>query len=168
MLDSKETAKKASERGTALHAAIEGHYAGTEVSGEYASHIEGVKTALDLQFGDHQWIPEKSFATKLGFGGKLDLCCAVAIVDIKSKEFTSETMDKVTVYQDHGMQLAAYRVGLNFPKARCANIFVSVTEPGLVVIREWDEIELERHWKMFCGLFEYWKAKNKYEPSNAL
>jgi len=157
MKDSKETGRKASERGTALHAAIEGHYAGTEASGEYASHIEGVKTALDLQFGDHQWIPEKSFATNLGFGGKLDLCGVGGVIDIKSKEFGPDSLPKG--YDEHLMQLASYRVGIGMPSARCANVFVSVTKPGLVHIVEWSEDDLQRGWKMFCGLLDFWYAK---------
>lgn len=161
MKDSKETGRKASERGTALHAAIEGYYAGQQVSGEYAPHIEGVRTAIDLHFGSHQWIPEKSFATKLGFGGKLDLCGGGGVLDIKSKEFGPDALPKG--YDEHLMQLAAYRMGVNAPSARCANVFVSVTKPGLVHIVEWSEEDLQRGWKMFCGLLDFWYAKTGLE-----
>jgi len=59
------------------------------------------------------------------------------------------------------MQLAAYRAGLNLPKARCANVFVSVTEPGLVKIHEWTEEDLERAETMFSALLSYWYAKSR-------
>jgi hypothetical protein len=69
-------------------------------------------------------------------------------------------MDKVEGYDEHVMQLAAYRVGLKVPQARCANVFVSVTEPGLVKIVEWDAEEIERGWAMFDALRQYWYAKS--------
>ena len=37
----------------------------------------------------------------------------------KTKEFGKD--DKIDVYDEHLMQLAAYRVGLGMPFARCAN-----------------------------------------------
>lgn len=159
MQDSKETGRKASERGTALHAAIESNYAGEHAAGEYASHITGVRTSIDMHFGMHQWIPEKSFASKYGFGGKLDLCGPGGVVDIKSKEFGPDNLPKG--YDEHLMQLAAYRMGINMPEARCANVFVSVTKPGLVHIVEWTQDDLRRGWKMFLGLLDFWYAKTE-------
>ena len=63
------------------------------------------------------------------------------------------------------MQLAAYRVGLGIPEARCANVFVSVTQPGLVVVYEWPQEDLARGWNMFQSLLTFWKLKNKFDPS---
>lgn len=83
------------------------------------------------------------------------------VIDFKTKEFTTESMEKAVGYDEHVMQLAAYREGLELPKARCANVFVSVIEPGLVVIKEWEQGEIERGWKMFDALKEYWYAKSK-------
>ena len=82
------------------------------------------------------------------------------VIDFKTKEFTSETLEKVAGVDENVMQLAAYRKGLDIPKARCANVFVSVTEPGLVVVREWNPEELDRGWKMFDSLTKYWYAKS--------
>ena len=64
------------------------------------------------------------------------------------------------LFRSNCMQLSAYRIGLQIPKARCANVFVSVTEPGLVVVKEWNEEELMRGWKMFDALKTYWYAKS--------
>jgi len=38
----------------------------------------------------------------------------------------------------------------------------------LVVIKEWSEEELQRHWRMFKALLEFWIAKNNYEPSSSI
>jgi hypothetical protein len=85
------------------------------------------------------------------------------VIDFKTKEFTSETLEKVAGFDENVMQLAAYRVGLELPKARCANVFVSVTEPGLVKIVEWQPNEIERGWAMFDALRQFWYAKSGLE-----
>ena len=160
--DSKEQAKQAAERGTAVHTALESWYEGV-MHAEYVEHQMAVAEEVKNVFGDLNWATEKSFAHKFGFGGKVDLHSKDGqgvVLDFKTKEFTTETMDKVEGYDEHVMQLAAYRVGLKVPQARCANVFVSVTEPGLVKIVEWDAEEIERGWAMFDALRQYWYAKS--------
>jgi hypothetical protein len=60
------------------------------------------------------------------------------------------------------MHLAAYRIGLGMPNARCANVFASVSHPGLVKVKEWSEEELRRGWAMFQALLNFWQLKNKF------
>jgi hypothetical protein len=60
------------------------------------------------------------------------------------------------------LQLAAYRVGLGAQRARCANIFVSRNNPGLVQVIEWSQEDLDRGWQMFLRLLEFWTLKNKF------
>jgi hypothetical protein len=161
--DSKEHAKMAAERGTAVHSAIESMYSGVMHS-EYAEHQAGCYRAIELEYGITEFQPEKAFAHELGFGGKVDLFSKEGngvVLDIKSKEFSDPT--KVQGFDEHMMQLAAYRVGLDLPDARCANVFVSVTNPGLVVVKEWSQEDLARGWLMFQGLLKYWQAKNQHQ-----
>jgi hypothetical protein len=163
MDDSREQGKKAAERGTAIHASIEGFYGG-EGMGEHPNHVRGLENALTGHLGAMEWIPEKAFACSFGYGGKLDLLGIGAsqqiIVDVKTKEFTEKKLPEA--YDDHLMQLAAYRAGVS-SKARCINAFVSSIKPGLVHLHEWQEDELERGWKMFSGLLHYWYAKSKLD-----
>ena len=162
-VDSREHAKMAAERGTQVHEAIEKFFSGA-LDSRTLPYVESVYKKVIEVFGDLKWTPEKSFAAPQGFGGKLDLSSSDGdgvVIDFKTKEFTSETIDKVTGYDEHLMQLAAYRMGLQLPNARCANIFVSVNEPGLLVVKEWTQEELDRGWKMFDALLTFWKAKNK-------
>lgn len=154
--DSKEHARMAAERGTAVHASIEGFYEGKGL-GDYPKHTEAVKTALEARYGARTWIAEKVFASGYGFGGKLDLCCEAAIIDVKTKEFSPDDLPKG--YDEHLMQLAAYRMGMDLPRAACGNLFVSVSHPGLVHLVEWSEDDLQRGWKMFAGLLDFWYAK---------
>jgi hypothetical protein len=162
--DSKEHAKMAAERGTAVHAAIESMYSGTIYS-EFLDHQTGVFKEIEKEYGVTQFQPEKAFAHELGFGGKLDLFTSEynkgLVIDIKTKEFSDPS--KVVGYDEHMMQLAAYRVGVDLPDADCANVFVSVTVPGLVVIHKWSQEDLARGWVMFESLLKYWQAKNQHK-----
>jgi hypothetical protein len=167
--DSKETAKQAAERGTRIHESIEAWFEGVR-----PVHHEDIAMAFEESIFNHfkthpfqTWKTETAFASPLGFGGKVDLWCSpdescpVGIVlDAKTKEFTED--DDVVAYDEHLMQLAAYRNGLNVPHARCANVFASVTVPGLIKIVEWSEQDLQRGWEMFQCLLNFWKLKNNF------
>ena len=162
VLDSKEHAKKAAERGTRVHTAVEKYYEG-KTDDTMIEYQLGVSKVIKDSFGHLKFLPEKSFGHEMGFGGKVDLHAPGVVLDIKSKEFTSSTIDKVEAYDEHMMQLAAYRVGLGMPEARCANVFASVTEPGLCKVVEWSQEDLSRGWTMFESLLKYWQAKNQHK-----
>lgn len=163
--DSKETGKRAAEAGTRIHEEIESHFAGNKSS-------RGIK--VEEALFDHfkldpfqPWLVERSFSCALGFGGKVDLYCKPdkaapygIVADIKTKDFSPD--DKVDAYDEHLMQLAAYRYGLGITDARCANVFVSRTHEGLTKIIEWSEEDLKRGWEMFQHLLNFWKLKNNF------
>lgn len=167
--DSKATAKLAAERGTRVHESIEAWYEGVRPV-EHHDIAEAFEKKVFEHFMTHpfqRWETEVSFAHPMGFGGKTDLftrpdeSAPVGIVlDAKTKEFGPD--DDVPAYDEHLMQLAAYRVGLGLPNARCANVFASVSHPGLVKVKEWSEDELQRGWKMFQALLSFWQLKNKF------
>lgn len=159
--DSKEQARQAAERGTAVHAAIERFFDG-QIEADSLPYLEAVYRKIEESFGILKWSVEKSFASG-EFAGKVDLHSTDGdgvVIDFKTKEFTSESLEKVAGFDENVMQLAAYRMGLAIPNARCANVFVSVVEPGLVVVREWNQEELVRGWKMFDALKTYWYARS--------
>jgi len=161
--DSKEQGKAAADAGTDIHASIQGHYE-NKPTGKHQESVDACVKAIRDHFGDAIWISERAFAHEAGFGGKCDLFCAGtlnAVVDIKTKEFTDP--DKIGGYDEHLMQLAAYRVGLGIPKARCANVFVSRNVPGLVVVKEWPLEELDTGWEMFMHLLAFWQLKNNHK-----
>lgn len=159
MQDSKATGKAAAERGTAIHAMIEAYFEGNIIP-DAMPMCNAVQEALDYNFGKQQWFSEKSFAHELGFGGKCDLYADNIVVDIKTKEGDLQNVD---IYAEHGMQLAAYREGFGMPTARCANVFVSSTHPGVVKLIEHDSDELAKNWKMFVKLLEFWQLKNNHK-----
>ena len=161
--DSKEQARKAAEKGTAIHAAIQGFYEGELVPEGMLGFVTCAVEAVRDISQPSRWTAERAFAHTSGFGGKVDLCSDSCVIDFKSKEFDDPT--KKFAYDEHCMQLAAYRHGLGMPEARCANVFVSTLKPGLAVSHEWEESDLKRGWEMFRCLLGYWKAKNKFDPS---
>ncbi len=167
--DSKATGKLAAEQGTRIHESIESWYGGNK-------NVEHRETAMRFEetvfnhFKTHPhqpWLTERSFTSQMGFGGKVDLYCEPdehaptgIVLDAKSKEFGPD--DKVEGYDEHCMQLSAYRNGLGLPHARCANVFASRTHPGLIKVVEWSEEELQTGWAMFKALHRFWQLKNKF------
>lgn len=157
--DSKDAARSAADAGTDIHASIEAFYRG-EARDRHQEHVKGVIRVLDGHFGQQPWVAERSFAHEAGYGGKVDLHAPELVVDVKTKEFTDPS--KIDGYDEHVMQLAAYRVGLGMPNARCANLFVSRSQPGLCVIKEWTPAQILNGWMMFNSLLTFWQLKNDH------
>ena len=118
------------------------------------------KKALDDYFGEQMWTCEESFGHSLGFGGKCDLNAYSndnkhIVVDIKTKD---KVDDKTAGYDEHIMQLAAYREGLNMQTARCANLFVDMD--GNTKIVEYSETDVLTAWDCFYHLLRFYQRKN--------
>ena len=170
--DAEDQANKARDIGTAIHGCIESWLKAETFDQTYTKHVWGAMDAMRDWCGIDEIRPERSFAHPLGYGGKCDVHKKPAIdlhethngfvADFKSKDFTADNLPGV--YENHSMQLAAYREGFEMPLARCAIIFVSTAVPGLTHLVEVDEDELQRGWKMFCALLTYWQHKNSYRP----
>ena len=157
--DSKEQGRKAAERGTLIHGALESWFTERKYDLSYADHLSGVVEAIREKFGEQEWCAEKSFATKR-YGGKVDLHSESVVIDFKTKEFDADNLPEA--YDENIMQLAAYKEGLDYPFARCANVYVSVTVPGLVHIVEHSPEDLMRGNAMFDALLSFWEYKNKF------
>ena len=152
--DSNEQAAKARDRGTEIHGAIEKQ----DLSGPWASHVSAAIGALDGWVGETlQWDSERSFASPLGFGGKLDVSAPGFVADYKTSD---KPLEGLKLWPEHRRQLAAYRMGLDMPTARCAIVYVSATEPAARVI-ELSEDELCQGWEEFKYLLGYYYASNK-------
>lgn len=156
--------RKTSNRGGELHNKLESFFNTHKIDQEDHDFIAPViAKVLNLGLPGMTWIPEKSFASPLGFGGKVDLISdnpgQEFIIDFKTKNTTDKK--KFYKYDEHLMQLAAYRHGLNLDKARCIDIYFSALESDIIEVHEWTEEDLLRGWKMFENLLNYWKLSNK-------
>lgn len=157
--DGKAKATKAAERGTALHTDIERAIQGKP----HTKHQEHVKAvALKMQeYGMNlfEGKAEHSFSHPSGFGGKVDFHWPIC--DFKSKDIIEE--GKKLVWDEHAMQLSAYRTGLQqgllTDDRRCFNIFVGIDDCKVEIVQHAEE-ELERGWAMFSCLLKLWRLKN--------
>jgi hypothetical protein len=156
----REERAKAPDLGSVIHGCIEKHLLEKSYDHKYRDHVMGAVGALDEWCGLDGLHPEKSFYHPLGFGGKCDIHLPGFVCDFKSKDFDEEW--EPATYDNHSMQLSAYRQGFNMPEARCSIIFVSTKVPGLTRMVEVSQEELELGWGMFCDLLSFWKKKNRF------
>jgi len=162
MQDSRATGRDAAERGTAIHAIIEGYFEQMYMP-EKPAYLENIDKALADAFGNQPWLSEKSFGHPLGFGGKVDLMAKPIngqgtgfVVDFKTKE---TDLDKVDVYFEHELQLASYREGLGMPAARCAIVFVNALTNQVKLV-EVEQDQLQKGWECFEHLLRVYQIKN--------
>lgn len=160
--DAAEQAKKAAERGTQIHGWIEGSIEGIEPPEEAWPFLLSVQKTLDAECGDVDFNCEKSFAFNR-YGGKCDLHTDQYVVDFKT---TEKDLATIKTWDEHALQLSAYDHGIpngKFPSGRkCGILYINVhtAESRLMWI---DPAELDKGWKMFNALLDYWYAKNGLE-----
>lgn len=170
---SKEHSSNAAKKGTAIHNALEQYYTDETVIINVKSIIYPVISLLEKEFPGIKWTPERSFSHPLGFGGKVDMSAGGIILDFKTKD--TDDISKMVMYDEHGMQTAAYAVGLNtntpdeicYPDDQLKDIkrydlFISTRVPGLLKLEE--STDFIRDWRMFKSLLDFWQLKNKYVP----
>ena len=162
--DSKAQGKQAADRGSAIHAIIESFFDGILLE-SIPTYCRNIENALQAAYGARLWIPEQSAShTELKFGGKVDLQAKAdkvkgilgVVVDFKTKE---TPLEKVVPYDDHIMQMAAYRELLGLEGARCGIMFVN----GLtneVKLCEIEEADLQKGLKCFFHLLRYYQLKS--------
>jgi hypothetical protein len=162
MQDSRATGRDAAERGTAIHAIIQGYFEQMYMP-QKPAYLENIDKALADAFGNQPFVSEKSFGHPLGFGGKVDLMAKPIngqgtgfVVDFKTKE---TDLDKVDVYFEHELQLASYREGLGMPTARCAIVFVNALTNQVRLI-EIEQDRLQKGWECFEHLLRVYQIKN--------
>lgn len=163
-------AREARDKGQAIHDAVQHYIDGdmARVPDEYLEHCQGVERTLVQHFGsmsEAAWITEESFACREGYGGRSDLGSRVipALGDFKCKDFDENKLPEC--YDEHPMQVASYRHGLDYPEeSRLFNLFVSTKVPGLCHIVFHTKEEIERGHKMFMAALELWHLTNNYRP----
>lgn len=157
---SRQITYKANEQGKKVHGMLEKYYTHGEITVESSGFVAPVAQLLLEKFGDVQWYAEQSFA-KNGYGGTCDLYSREANVVLDFKTKNKEDLKKLKPYKEHSMQLAAYRLGLDLPTAKCYNLFISTSNMGEMLLYEWDEEEIKRSEKMFDLLKQFWYLSNK-------
>ncbi len=155
----RQHSKNASEAGTKIHDALEQYYLGNGLTAEMHATCMPVVELLAKEFPSSKWAPEVSFGHRSGFGGKVDMSDPMGIIlDFKTKD--TDDIKKMIPYDGHGMQTAAYAVGLGMAGADRYNLFISTRVPGLISLTKSEDFG--RDWGMFESLLTFWKLKNKY------
>lgn len=152
-------------KGSEAHGIVERYYRGE--FGLKHPAIDAVRDAMDSLGFDGLNEAEKSFASPLGYGGKIDLCKAMDARPWMSDFKFVSRLDKKLDYIERCAQGSAYIrgkwFGLDTRHARFANIFVS-TEDWSWQTRLWTSEELDHGWCVFDRCFDLWKTLNKFYP----
>jgi len=169
-----EKQQKVMGRGTMIHDHLEKYFTKrqAEVPSEYLGLCQRVATKLqevtsnDVSNPNNHWRVEAPFSHQSGYGGKVDLYNDNWVVDFKTKEFGDKPNVKKMVYDDYGVQLAAYDQGLPpvnglTGSRRLLNLFIDV---GSSRVLEWEHEDVARFRSMFNHALELWKLMKKYNP----
>jgi len=107
---SRKESKEASERGTRIHSMLEKSFKQEEKpEGENEAIFNSVKSLLDINCGEQEWVSEVTFSEPLlGYGGMVDLISDEWAIDFKTKEFGAD--HKQLSYESMAYQLIAYAV----------------------------------------------------------
>jgi len=143
--------------GTNFHKAMENYINGTTEDWELP---EKVYETIKSETGSKDFIAEKSFSTPF-YGGSLDLYNGKDwIIDYKTKQTKDKFKPGKMCFQDHSIQLSAYREGLGLTNAKCANVFVCL-EDGQIDFHVHSEEELKKGKNLFHHALQIWYIRNR-------
>ena len=148
--DSDSRSKEARDRGTDIHGYIERGFQGEILDGEANLYFRSVDKIIWDECGLQEWKAEKSFASSLGYGGKVDLHNDNFLIDFKG---TDKPLDSIKTYPEQAMQLAAYDAGIDSCSRKCGICYVhrDTAESKLIWI---DEKELMKGQEVFFKLLD--------------
>lgn len=115
---------------------------------------------------------EQSFATALGWGGRVDVVVGrtdieyPTIIDWKT---TKGYKGKLDPWPSYGVQLMAYAMGLGIRDPKLINVMIDSEKPGNFLVHEWPTEShgwLRRAW---WNAFELWKSPlgKDYDPTGS-
>lgn len=163
-VDAQEEAVAAAKKGKGIHAAIEKYFSVGEIAANHETCIQSMIQLFDkLKISIGKYIlAEKSFASDLGYGGKIDLVLDNVVIDFKTKDFSAD--EKIKTYDEQLYQLCAYAkgIGMDLENTRLINIFVSRKDTSLIAAHEWQKEDNLRGWETFKIIFQLWKKLKKW------
>ena len=161
--------EQAANLGTMIHGALELAMAGEAYAEDLHSFIEPV-LAWKQKTGIEVVGREVRLVNKLhGFAGTADVLFrygrnGIGILDYKTRK--TKPGEEVVAYDNQAMQLAAYAATYwgeaNVSRVVAANVFISTTEHGRVVVVKHPNIL--RDWKAFRIVAALWRYQNQYDP----
>ncbi len=163
VIESKEKARLAAEKGTELHAAIEEHVKSLSSDSKWDKHLSVLFQTL-RQYGIDIFNgkPEHSFASPLGYGGKIDWHNDEIVLDFKTKAKVKDV--KQLAWPEHCWQLSAYAQGIGNTHClptRLLNVFIGIDDCE-VRIHEWSKEDSDKAFDCFYHLLKFWQIKNSF------
>lgn len=163
----------AARHGTEIHGAVEALLSGARPK-EWAMHSQIALDVLGAVVGPLERLQsERSLASRdLGYAGQIDIHSDEWVIDIKTKTAEAGGTMRCALYDNHYMQLAAYRRLLEVeppsassigdrPRRRCGILFVSRDAPDAVFV-EAAQHNIDRGERMFSALLDFWRAKHEF------
>ena len=157
-----QEAARARDKGVEVHDAIEHALKGQSIPDGMAVYVDPVIAELK-QFGEV--MATERIVVGDGYAGKLDAMLKnkdiTTILDFK----TTKTLPKYGSWSDNKLQLSAYAqaVSKSEEEVQTANLYISTTEPGKVVLDVHDD-----WWATyrdgFLPVLWYWSWANDYKP----
>jgi len=167
-----EQVEQAADLGTMIHGALEAAMAGEPFDPELRPYVEPVlewKARVGIQIVERE---TRLVNRAEGFAGTADVLFrygqnGIGILDYKTRK--TKPGENVQAYDNQAMQLAAYGATYwgpeNVERILAANIFISTTEPGRMVVVKHET--LARDWKAFRLVAALWRYQKGYDPREA-
>jgi len=163
---------QAAELGSDVHALLERHLRWRYRSPRAAPAPEWPAALAPMRDAVDHWLDEavadvvhieRSFASRYGYGGKVDLVCQLrdgrtAVCDFK----TQAAKRRFTLRNEWPCQLAGYAVGLGLPTAQLINVCLDTVSPGTCRVHDWTADgppgcdANARYWETFRLAFLLW------------
>lgn len=164
-----EQVEEAADLGTMIHGALELAMNGEPYAADLRPYVEPVlawkqKTGIEIVEREVKLVNRAH-----GFAGTADVLfrfgrAGIGILDYKTRK--TKPGEEVSAYDNQAMQLAAYGATYwgeeNIGRLLAANVFISTTEPGrIVVVKHPDPA---RDWQAFCMVAALWRYIKGYDP----
>jgi RecB family exonuclease len=161
--------EEAANLGTMIHGALELAMAGEPYADDLRPYVEPVmkwkeKTGIEIVEREIKLVNKHH-----GFAGTADVLFrygrnGIGILDYKTRK--TKPGEEVTAYDNQAMQLAAYGATYwgeeNLGRLLAANVFISTTEPGRVVVVKHPDVV--RDWQAFRMVAALWRYQKGYDP----
>jgi hypothetical protein len=179
LVDMTSEVGRAADRGSAVHAAIEGY-----AQGRWLPEDKGVARLFEPA---RQWFDKEVLAVhsveiatahlEWGYAGRVDLVATLrstgrpTVIDFKTQK-TRRDKDgsfKPILHDTWPLQLEAYRMALasrdkGLADAAIASVVIGSTDPVPVVVKVWDDADKDGYFRAFLAARDLWVWQKNYCP----
>ena len=171
--------KSAADRGSAVHAAIEGYAQGGWLpeDKEIARLFEPARQWFDAEVIQVHSVEIAAGNPEWGYAGRVDLVATLrstgrpTVIDFKTQKVRRDKAGnfKPLLHDTWPLQLEAYRQALIFrdkglANAAIASVVIGSTEPVPVVVKVWDDADKAGFFRAFLAARDLWVWQKNYCP----